>query len=559
MADSKIVVSRVTIMLDGAPLAKEVLAKLTEVVVDQHAHLPSMFTVSLRDPDLKLLDEGPFDLAKQIEIKAELVDGKSKVLINGEITALEPDFEEGMNAALVVRGYDKSHRLYRQTKSKTYLNIKDSDLATQIAQANGLQAEVDSTAIVYDHLYQNNQSDLAFLAHRAWRIGFECFVEKDKLFFRKPPNSAAEIELTWGQDLISFMPRMTVAEQVSQVVVKGWDAAKLEAITGKADKGKLYPQIQETKDGAAWAQSFGSGETTFLDQPPITQEEANTLAAARLDEISGAFVEAEGLAFRHPDIKAGQPLKLLGLGKRFSGTYLVTSALHRYTPDGLTTTFSVRGTRTGLLAEHVAPSGRANRWPGLVPAVVTNTDDPKNWSRVKVKFPWMSDQEESDWARVVGMGAGPEAGLHLLPAVNDEVLVGFIQGDFGGPVVIGGFWNGKYAQPPEIKSAPKGEKPLVRTWHSRTGHWLAMYDNKDNKVEIVTAGGQKIVIDDANKKITIAGTQDMDITVKGKLKVTSDGDLTIESKGSVSIQAGSSMDLQASGQVNVKGSTINLN
>ncbi|MGB4868916.1 MAG: hypothetical protein WBP47_02670, partial [Candidatus Promineifilaceae bacterium] len=72
--------------------------------------------------------------------------GNSFKLITGEITALEPRFEEGMVAELLVRGYDKSHRLYRETKSRAFLNKKDSDLAADIAQAAGLQADVESTS-----------------------------------------------------------------------------------------------------------------------------------------------------------------------------------------------------------------------------------------------------------------------------------------------------------------------------------------------------------------------------------------------------------------------------
>ena len=35
--------------------------------------------------------------------------------------------------------------------------------------------------------------------------------------------------------------------------------------------------------------------------------------------------------------------------------------------------------------------------------------------------------------------------------------------------------------------------PLVRSWHSRTGHHITVYDNADNKIEIVTSGGQIVI------------------------------------------------------------------
>ena len=36
---------------------------------------------------------------------------------------------------------------------------------------------------------------------------------------------------------------------------------------------------------------------------------------------------------------------------------------------------------------------------GVVIGVVTNNEDPDGMGRVKVKFPWLSDEDESNWAR----------------------------------------------------------------------------------------------------------------------------------------------------------------
>ena len=544
--------SQIGIKVGGADVRQSVLTQLVRVVVDQHSHLPGMFTICLFDPDLQLLDGGPFDLTKEVEISAQTAGGDNVVLIKGEITALEPDFGEGMIARLLVRGYDRSHRLYRETKRVAHLNKKDSDLADEIARAAGLQADVQATQIVYDHVYQHNLPDLAFLMKRAWRIGYECFVDEGKLHFRKPPSGSSELTLTWGRDLLSFRPRLTLAEQVDEVTVKGWDVEKKTPIVGRAQQGKLYPDIQEPKKGAEWAAGFGAGKLVIVDQPVASQAEADLLAAARLDEMSGAFVQAEGVAWGRPDVKAGRMVKLEALGDRFSGTYLVTSATHVYGNEGHRTTFTVSGSRSGLLSEQLRPRS-PDRWPGVVTAVVTNTDDPNDWGRVKIKFPWMSEEAESDWARVVGLGAGPEAGFFAMPDVDDEVLVAFAHGDFSQPFVLGGVWNGVNALPPEGKAAASGEKPKVRTWHSRSGHWMAMYDNADNKTEIVTAGGHSVVLDDANRKVTISSS--------GGLKVEMDdngGKIRIESSSEVEVKSSGNMKLEASGNLDLKAAQLNL-
>ncbi len=555
-------ISQFTISADGEDLSLPVAQKLLETVVDQHCYLPDMFTLRFHDSELELIENDSLNLAKKIQVSAATKAAENVVLMKGEITSLEPEFGEGMAAELVVRGYDVSHRLYRAPKSKAHVNKKDSDLAEEIAQAAGFKAQVDPTRTVYDHIYQYNQPDLVFLMQRAWRIGYECFVEGDTLYFRKPPSGEAGVTLTWGDDLFSFRPRMTLAEQVDEVVVKGWDVEKKATITGRARNGKLYPKIGETKDGAGWAHTFGDGKQVIVDQPVVSQAEADLLAAARLDKLSGAFVQAEGVAYRRPEIKAGRFVKLEGLGKRFSGTYLVTRATHVYSAEGMFTTFCVSGSRTGLLAEQLNLGSLGDRWHGVVTALVTNTDDLKGWGRVKVKFPWMADDAESDWARILGIGGGPDAGLYMVPAVGDEVLVIFAHGDFSQPFVLGGLWNGSDRPPHEVGKARRGEKPLVRTWHSRSGHWMAMFDDASKKVEIVTAGGRCFTLDDANQKVEIRSKGGQVITLddkSGMISIASDKEMELKTGGNLSIQASKNLDIEAGGQVNIKGATVNLN
>lgn len=536
--------------IEGSAVDANVMQHLMEAVVDQHSHMPDMFMLRFHDPDLKLLDDGPFDLTKKVKIEASHADGSKVLLMEGEITGIEPQFEEDKPAEFVVRGFDTSHRLYREIKSVSYLNKKDSDLASEIAQKAGLQAKVDVTQTVYEHIYQHNQSDLAFLMQRARRIGYECFVDQGTLYFRKPTTDTGNLKLEYGDDLLSFRPSLSLAEQVDEVVVKGWDVEKQAAIVGRAQSGKLYPRIQEKKDGAAWAKTFGAGKMVIVDQPVVSQAEADTLAAARLDEISGAFVEAEGEAYRRPDVQAGHYIEITKIGKRLSGKYLVTRATHTFTAQGLRTQFWVSGSRTGSLIEALTHMQPKERWSGLVIGIVTNTDDPKGWCRVKVKFPWMADDAESDWARLIIMGGGPDAGVAAVPEVGDEVVVAFAHGDFSQPFVLGGLWNGKHKAPEQTGKAAQGEKPLVRTWRSRKGHSISMYDNADKKIEIKTVDGYTIILDDKNKDIEIKGP--------GKLKITMNQDITIEGKANINLKATGDLTLEATKNLTLKGTQVSL-
>jgi uncharacterized protein involved in type VI secretion and phage assembly len=161
----------------------------------------------------------------------------------------------------------------------------------------------------------------------------------------------------------------------------------------------------------------------------------------------------------------------------------------------------------------------------------------------------MSEDAESDWARVAIIGGGPEAGLAAIPAVGDEVLVAFAQGDFSQPFVLGGLWNGKNKVPPETK-ASQGEKPLVRAWRSRSGHYIAMHDNADKKILIKTAGGYSITLDDQNNNIAITGP--------GKLRITMNQDITIEGQANISVKALGDISFEATKNLTLKGTQVTL-
>lgn len=199
----------------------------------------------------------------------------------------------------------------------------------------------------------------------------------------------------------------------------------------------------------------------------------------------------------------------------------------------------------------------SNRIFGVVVGVVTNNQDPDGMGRVKVKFPWLSETEESFWARVASPMAGKERGFYFLPEVEDEVLVTFEQGDVRFPFVLGALWNGQ-DKPPEQNDDGKNN---ARTIKSRSGHVIRLDDkSNEEKIEIIdSSGNNKIVIDAVNNRIEI--TSDKDITLsapKGTIKLDAQK-IQITSSADAKIEAGAGMDVKATGQMNVKGATVNIN
>lgn len=548
------------IKVGGSDLPAEAMDDLIEVTVDSHRSLPDMFTIHLHDEQVKWVDDDLFALGGEVEIAAVPEEGgTSQVLMKGEITAVEPSFGEGTRATLLVRGYDRSHRLHRGTHSKAYLQMTDSDLASKIAQEAGLRADVDATTEVYKHILQENQTHMEFLSDRARRIGYQFFVEDKTLCFKKPSKNGRPLELEWGVTLTSFRPRLTLVEQVDEVIVRGWDPKARQAIVGQATRGEAEPEAGQPQSGAQMASSaFESARRVVVDRCVGSQAEADTLAQALCNELSGAFIEAEGACYGQPQLLAGKQVKLTALGQRFSGTYVVTRATHSYRADGAyMTRFMIHG-RGGdilqMLLRQGADKDGEHRTAGPVVGLVTNNKDPEGRGRVKVKFPWLSDDVESDWARVVGIGAGPERGLFWLPEVNDEVLVTFEQGSPGRPYVLGGLWNGQDKPPLGVNDALESGKVRQRAFKSRAGHALILIDGSEEGVIVETAGGHRLTLADEKKQVTLETSGGHKLTLDD-----SKSEITVESTSNLTIKSGTNLTIEAGSKLELKGAMFSLN
>jgi len=195
---------------------------------------------------------------------------------------------------------------------------------------------------------------------------------------------------------------------------------------------------------------------------------------------------------------------------------------------------------------------------GVAIGIVTNNKDPDDLGRVRVKFPWFSEEDESQWARVATLMGGKDRGTLFLPEVDDEVLVAFEQGDMQRPYIIGALWNGVDTPPKEFANDGKNNLRLIK---SRSGHLIKLDDTEGSeKIEVIDKDGKNsIVIDTKENTITI--TADKDIVLKapqGKISLSSK-EIEVTSTAATKVEAGSEMTLQASAAMTVKGATVDIN
>jgi len=561
---------------------------IVEIVVDTNVYLPGMFTILIEDkqalPGLPALMHTDnmlrFRIGASVEISAEsegIITNKNK-LIKGEITAIEPVFEQDGRILLRIRGYDRSHRLTMGRNTRTFgdanpraATITEAQIVKDIASSVGLIPKIDMSGLSnarYHYVMQYNQNNWDFLWARAQLLGYQVYVDDRMLHFEKAGkerHTKEPDELIWGQNLSNFKPRLVLVGQVSKVTATGWDPDKKQTVSSSRDSHSSNT-VADTLDNTFLAKSVikVDAEDFVVDTTARTAGLAKVMAEARFAEHESDYVRASGeLPSGDPCLLAGTVVTIANVGVRFSGKYYVTAAKHIYRNGRYMVKFEVSG-RNPYTFRHLllGQDHTVNKVDGVVVGVVTNINDPEKLGRVQVKYPWLPKFKGSDlssnWARLATLGAGTNRGIFFTPEIDDEVLVAFENGDANYPYIVGALWN-KKDKPPEgeIVKGPKVNQRIVR---SRSGHVIILDDTQgQEKITIQDKTGKNsIEIDSKMNSMMIKSAGDLTLDAGGKLIIKSKADFNINSMGKAGISATSNLDLEGKVGASLKAGMSSL-
>jgi phage protein D len=335
--------------INGAPLPEDAAADLISVAVVHDVDAMGMFTVSLSGWDgvemkVKWIDGDLFREGNPVEVEMGYRD-RMETIFSGEITSLEPEFLEAKPPTLTARGYDRRHRLMRGRKTRSFTNVKDSDIANQLGGSAGLKPDVEDSKVLLPYVLQHNQTDLEFLLSRAARIDYEVVVDGRTLVFRKRRiKESAVVTLRREIELLEFRPRMNTLNQVPKYTVRGWNPKDKKEIVATAAAGEEPSLMGGSASGPATVRRlFGDASSTSVTAPVQSQADADLVAKQRFVEMGLGFIRAEGISIGEPRLRAGIVVKIEGIGERFSGLYYVTWTEHRFSKrKGYRTAFVAR-------------------------------------------------------------------------------------------------------------------------------------------------------------------------------------------------------------------------
>lgn len=321
------------VKIGGTDVKAEALAS---AVVEQDLDQPDMCSVTVNNTnDYKYSEK--VKLGDLVEVSV-----LNTPLFTGEVGGLEPIFDVGGESKIIVRAFNKLHRLTRTRKSKTFMDQTDADIVRAIAGEYGLSAKINgSVNIKHKHVYQHDLTDLEFLHQRARKIDYEVFVVENRELHFRARNLATDsgIKLKWGKDaenasaggvlaLQVFKPRLNSSNQVKEVTVRGWDSLKSQVIVGEA---KSLATILGASDGPGQSKAaFGLAKAAY-EMAVYSKEEADAAAKSLLEDHALTYIVGEGQVKGDPKVVSGIVVTIDCEDKRFGGKYYLTGTTHRYT------------------------------------------------------------------------------------------------------------------------------------------------------------------------------------------------------------------------------------
>jgi Rhs element Vgr protein len=467
---------------------------------------------------------------------------------------------------------DKAVKLTSGRKSRYFADTADSDVIDEIVGSYGLERSVATTQLKHKELVQYDATDWDFVVCRAEANGQVVAVRDGKVTVGPPDVDAqAVVTVQFGATLLELDAEIDARWQVKGLTATAWSDTDQALVTAEAsepsvtDSGNLSSSaLSDVIGGDAHVLRHGGR----LGEPELREWADGRLLKDRLAKVRGR-ARFQGFG----GVAPGDVVEVNGIGKRFAGTQLVSGVRHTFANGNWETDVAFGLSPETHAATYPVPATPAG---GLVPAVtglqiglVTALEDPDGDDRIRVRLPLVSDADDGVWARLATLDAGDGRGTYFRPEIDDEVVVGFLDGDPRHPVVLGQLHSSAKPAP----EAAKDENNL-KGYVSRSQLKLTFDDDK-KVVVLETPEGNKLTLSEDGKSVELVDQNGSSVKLdQGGITLESAKDLTLKAAGDLVVQgnnlklaadvgltakAQSSAEISSSGTLTLKGSLVRIN
>ncbi len=547
------------VKIDGADVPQTF--QVAKMVVTKEINRIPRAKVVILDGDTAAADfpasnEELFIPGKEIELFAGF-ESQEDLIFKGIIVKHGIKINTNGQSMLKLECLDTAFKTTLSKKNRYFIDATDADVIETLLEEYDLTLEVDATDVTHQEMVQFEATDFDFIVSRAEANSKFCFIS-DGTFAVKAVDTGAEPVLTlqFGDNLLDFEAEIDARDQYPAVKSFGWDYANQELLEAEAED----PALDEGGN-VPGADISGVGELASFDlrhSGQVIQEELQAWADACLLKSRLAKIKGRAKFQGFAGIKPGDMVQLQGVGERFTGKAFV-SGVRQDVAEGSWRTDIQIGLSTEWFTERVqlAPPSASSLLPGiqgLQVGIVTQLEgDPDGENRILVRVPVISTEEEGIWARVAaldaGTGEGAGRGTFFLPEIEDEVIIGFINGDPRDPVVLGMLHSSNKPAPLEA-SNDNHEKGIV----TRSDMKL-LFNDETKTLQMETPAGKKVLLDEDQGVIQLEDENGNKIVMDSSgIVIESASDLVLKAGANLQAEGSANLELKAGASFKAEGS-----
>lgn len=510
---------------------------------------------------------------KKIEVKCGY-QSDNYTIFKGLITKMTVKTHAGGSSILILECRDETVKMTIGRKSKYFIQVKDSDIISQITGAYGsFSTTVEATKVTHKEVVQYNCTDWDFIVARAEANGKICFADDGQLSIKAPDLSQSPaLSLQYGATMLEFDAEIDARNQLKNITSKAWNYTDQKLLeTEAADPNVTLNGNLTSADMAkvAGPDKFILEHGGKLEEPELQAWGDALMLKRQLAKVRGR-VKCRGIH----TVKPGMIIELGGVGDRFNGKTFVSGIQHTISAGDwqLNIQFGIDPewfTEKNNINDN-ASAGLLASVHGLQTGLVTQLEnDPDGESRIKVRMPVISDSDDGIWARRATLDAGKERGSFFLPEIGDEVIVGFINGDPRDAIVLG-MVHSSGLPAPLTASDNNHQKGFVTRSKMKM-----IFDDEKKSFTLETPAGKKIIVDedagvikmmDENQNQLVMDSNGISIQSNGKIEIKATQDLILEglnvsakAQTKFSAEGSASAEVKASGALTIKGSVVQIN
>lgn len=280
--------------------------------------------------------EYAFGAGAKLKLGAEIAiyagdEAQPREIFHGTITAVQGEYATGSPPEMTVLAEDALQRARMGRRSRLHRDKSPADVARAIAGDLGLTPVIAGLDTPVGTWAQLNESDLAFLRRLLGRFDGDLQIVGTELHVSPRGDvRRGALELELDSQLAKACIRVDLADQVTAITTRGWNAADGKAVSGKAS-GLTHGGPGQGRDGAALLSQMLGARSEHLGHVAVaTDAEAQAVAEAAFDLRARRLVTLEGVTEGNAQLRVGAHCRVTGVDHRFENTYYVVHACHRY-------------------------------------------------------------------------------------------------------------------------------------------------------------------------------------------------------------------------------------